>query len=195
MLTVFIPATVYVHYFASLAPALALFSIPMLDLRGALRHGAMILVLSSFLYLVNLTINRHDDPGDLNKLATAIQPHVNNKNECMFIFDGPTSLYKLSNSCLPTRFIYPDHLNNALETHALGISQTTEVQKILSKNPPIIVTADSYFSPQNESAKGLVWARVRKDYFQIQQAQLHGRVIRVWLLNDKSTPQKFANER
>ena len=121
-----------------------------------------------------------EQSATLNRLSRAITPNVDNKTECLWVFDGPTSLYTLSGSCLPTRYIYPDHLNNALERNALGVEQTDEVARILANRPPIIVTADTKFTIQNEDAGQLVERAVTDHYRELTNGVLHGRTIRVW---------------
>lgn len=182
--TIYLPSTVYLYYFAALAPAVALFAVPLMDRRGALNIVPLTLVLVGFGYLLFLP-SQYEKAEEhrvrMQALASAIAPYVGPEHDCLYIFDGPTALYPMSGSCLPTRFIYPDHQNNALERYSLGVSQTAEVARILATEPPVIVTADKHFTPQNEEAKAMVWARVRRDYVDVERQTLHERVIRVWV--------------
>lgn len=184
--TIYLPATIYLYYYASLAPVVALASLPILDRKGAIGPIPLMLALITFGYLQFLP-GKYEKAVEhrekMERLAAAIRPMVDYRN-CLYIFDGPTSLYRLSGSCLPTRFIYPDHLNNAFERNSLGVSQVAEVARILSKRPPVIVTADTAFTPQNEEAKALVWTTVRRDYKEVAMEELHERKIRVWMRRD-----------
>lgn len=186
--TVYLPATVYLYYYAALAPAVALCALPLFDRRVPGSPVVMVLVLVGFGYLLFLPeryalADRHI--AKMDRLAGVISPRVNANSDCLYIFDGPTALYRMSGSCLPTRFIYPDHLNNAFEKNSLGISQIDEVSRILATKPPVIVTADEAFTPQNEQSKALVEATVQRDYVEIGHEKLHERTIRAWARREK----------
>ncbi|MFA6219514.1 MAG: glycosyltransferase family 39 protein [Erythrobacter sp.] len=181
--TIFLPSTVYRYYFAAGVPATVLVALPLLDRRGAAGVVPLALLAAGAAYILFLPHQYRQSQtqrASLDRLATAIASRVDAQNDCLWIFDGPTSLYRLSGSCLPTRFIYPDHLNNLLERDALGVSQTAEVARILATRPPVIVTADTAFTPQNEKARALVKAAIACDYFEIAHETLHEREIRAW---------------
>ncbi len=185
--TVYLPATVYRYYYAALVPALVLFALPLIDRRGPARWVPLALVLAgaaAILFLPRQYAQSQDQRADIARLAGAIAPHVDDEAACLWIHDGPTSLYRLTGSCLPTRFIYPDHLNNALERNALGIAQEAEVARILATRPPVIVTADTGFTVQNEAVGALVDRAIDEDYRELARATLHEREIRAWLRDD-----------
>ncbi len=182
--TAYPPATVYRHYLAALIPATALLALPLFHRepserinRAALLPVAVFLLIVPFQYWVS-----HENRSATFRLAEAITPHVDAQaGKCLLVFDGPTSLYGLTNSCLPTRLIYPDHLNNALEMNALEMRQEDEVRRILATRPPVIVTADLPLTPQNYAAKDQVDAAIRRDYRLIAKEELHHRYIFAWV--------------
>ncbi|TAD75626.1 MAG: hypothetical protein EAY70_10360, partial [Sphingomonadales bacterium] len=184
--TVFLPSTVYGYYLAALVPACVLLSLPLFARaeKGGVNIG---LLIPAGLYLGLLPSNydlAQNSRAAIERLASAIAPHVDGRDRCLFVFDGPTALYRLSASCLPTRFIYPDHLNNALERNALGVPQEDEVARILAARPPVIVTADTPLTPQNAKALSLVNAAIARDYRPLAQEVLHKRVIRAFARRD-----------
>ena len=120
----------------------------------------------------------------MEQLSETIAPLVDDKSRCLWVFDGPTALYRETGSCLPTRFIYPDHLNNALERDALGIRQIDEVRRILAQRPPAIVTADIPFTAQNEDVRALVTETVSTEYELALRAGIQVRTISVWVHRD-----------
>jgi len=63
-----------------------------------------------------------------------------------------------------TRWIYPDHLNNALETGAIGVDQVTELTRILKNRPAVIVTASRSVTPQNPGSTALMMRVTNRDY-------------------------------
>ncbi len=185
--TVYVPATVYRYYFAALVPALVLFALPLIDRKGPARWVPLALVLAgaaTILYLPRQYAQSHQQRADMTRLAAAIAPYVDGEDRCLWIYDGPTSLYRMTGSCLPTRFIYPDHLNNALERNSLGIAQEAEVARILSTRPPVIVTADTGFTARNAAVGALVKQAIAGHYRELAETTLHERKIRAWLRAD-----------
>ncbi|WP_370032304.1 ArnT family glycosyltransferase [Qipengyuania mesophila] len=180
--TVYFPATVYRYYYAALVPGLVLFALPLIDRRGPARFVPLILVLAgaaTILFLPRQYAQSQVQRATIARLASAIAPHVDARH-CLWIFDGPTALYRMTGSCLPTRFIYPDHLNNALERDSLGVKQEAEIARILAARPPVIVTADTALTPQNPRAQRLVTQEIAAHYRPLAQARLHERNIRAW---------------
>lgn len=182
--TVYLPATVYRHYLAALVPATALLALPLFHREEsakmnwpALLPAAVYLLIVPYQYWVS-----HENRAATFRLAEAIAPHLDAKaGKCLLVFDGPTSLYDLTESCLPTRLIYPDHLNNALEMNALGVRQEDEVHRILATDPPVIVTAGQPLTPQHYAAKDQVDAAIARDYRLLAKETLHHRYIFAWV--------------
>ncbi|WP_168176300.1 glycosyltransferase family 39 protein [Novosphingobium sp. PC22D] len=186
--TVYLPSTVYGYYYAALLAPTLLAALPFLDRRGPLGPApAALFVVAALIILHPMERFAGSQKGraSAEALAAAIAPHVNAR-ECLWVFDGPTALYQLTPACRPSRFVYPDHLNNALETEALGISQTGEVRRILATRPAVIVTADTPFTVQNEEAKRLVQRTVRRHYAPLAARKIGKRTIRAWLRRPRS---------
>lgn len=181
--TVFLPSTVYLYYYAALVPAAVLLVTPLLDRRGPFGPFAgLVLVALGFVLIQpanRYRLSRFELAENLH-LAQAIAPYVSNK-ACLWVYDGPTVLYRMTGSCLPTRFIYPDHLNNLLEHDALGTSQPGEVRRILSHKPPVIVAASAHFTEQSQDVAAIVKRALEKDYRPIASANLHDRVVTAYL--------------
>jgi len=180
----FLPSTVYRHYLAVIIPTTVLLSLPLLRGRSgaslftpALLPAAIYLVLVPFQYQIS-----HENRAAMQRLAIAIAPRINaGAGRCLLVFDGPTSLYRMTGSCYPTRFIFPDHLNNALEMNALEVRQEDEVRRILGRRPPVIVTAEKPLTPQNFAAKDQVDAAIARDYRLLAKEELHHRYIFAWV--------------
>lgn len=185
--TVFLPSTVYAYYHAALVPTAILLGLPFLDRRGPFGLFPLLAVTALFVSLLyygtRIEASQRSRTG-MAQLTATIAPLVDDRTRCLWIFDGPTALYRETGSCLPTRFIYPDHLNNALERDALGIRQIDEVRRILAQRPSAVVTADIPFTAQNEEVKALVMDRLERDYEMILRARIHARTISVWALRD-----------
>jgi hypothetical protein len=158
---------IYIHYFAPVVPGLAILASPAFVQS---RLGAM---LASFAILSGLlffnpahhhqisAMSRSGFAGVV-KLAT---PFVGSQRDCLYVFDGPTALYRETHSCLPGRVVYPDHLNNAQEASALGVDTAAEVARILANRPSVIVTASKPVVPTyNAATAALVNRAVARDY-------------------------------
>lgn len=177
---IFIPGTVYIYYFAAFVPCAVLLALPLLDRSARLGWAPLVLVLAAGAALLN--VPRHlaateRTRAELSELAVRLTPYVGRQDDCLFVFDGPAALYRLTGSCLPSRFVYPDHLNNALEARALGVDQTGEVARVLSTRPGAIVIADEPVTVQNAQASALVSAAIRRDYRPIGKAWVRDRTI------------------
>ncbi|MEN7537003.1 ArnT family glycosyltransferase [Aurantiacibacter flavus] len=181
--SVFLPGTVYGYYFAGFAASAALLAVPLFDSRAALRITFSLLLLGALAFLLNLPgrfERSQHERGEVQRFAAAIAPHVGTQTNCLWLYDGPTSLYRMTGSCVPSRFVYPDHLNNALETEALGVDQTGEVARILARRPGVIVTANRPVTPQNPQAKALVEAALAAHYRAIATADVQKRKLTAW---------------
>lgn len=181
--TAFLPGTVYAYYFAAAVPACVLAALPLLDRTAASRWVPLAVLIAALAWMQlqpSKWEEREADAAAFDRLAAAISPVVNAEDECLWIHDGPAALYRATGSCYPTRFIYPDHLNNLLERDALGVSQTGEVRRILSEGPPVVVTAASALTPQNEEVRRLVMDTIATNYEPIAREAVQDRDYTAW---------------
>lgn len=182
--TVLLPGTVYLYYYAALAPAVVLLALPLYDCRGASGRWMAFAVVAACALLVDYpghqvqSLQRREATA---QLAAAAIPALRAGGGCLFVYDGPTALYRLAGSCLPSRFVYPDHLNNALETPALGVDQAAEVARILRTDPAAIVTADNPLTPQAPLSSRLIRQALETDYRLEMQREMEGRTVSLWL--------------
>lgn len=187
--TVLLPSTTYIYYFGALAAPILLVALPLIDRRSSAGWVPAALLLIGMLWSLEIPDRFSDTWAQRRaeaRLSQAIAPYVSQERNCLYIYDGPTALYRTANSCVPTRFVYPDHLNNALERNALGVSQTEEIRRILASRPGAIVTANFPVTfPCNDCA-ALVKGAVQRDYRPLISASLHGRTITAWARRDFS---------
>ncbi|MBX7482511.1 hypothetical protein [Qipengyuania qiaonensis] len=189
--TVYLPSTVYAYYFAALVPGALLVAIPFFDREGPFRVIFLVVtsvLLFGLLYYPSRIEASQANRAAMDKLAAAIEPHVDGDKACLWVFDGPTALYSTTDSCLPTRLIYPDHLNNALERNSLEVRQIDEVRRIFATQPPVVVTADRPFTLQNEEVLAHVQSTLAEKYVVIAKERIQHRNLSIWLRRDLSTP-------
>jgi hypothetical protein len=83
---------------------------------------------------------------------------------CLYVNEELSALYMTTRSCLPTRYVFPQHLALEAFQHALGIDQLGELRRVLVSRPAVIVvslTPDEYTLPET---RGLLEASVKRDY-------------------------------
>ncbi len=185
--SVLLPSTVYMYYYAALAPAVSLLATPLLDRKGPFGLRYAFVLLACWTVVLNPVFRMRDTLEHRRSAAIlthAIAPYVGHNSNCLYVFDGPTALYRLTDSCVPSRFVYPDHLNNVLEAHALGIDQPGEVTRIMATRPGAVVTADNPVAPQNPLSLRAVGEALRAHYAPTATASLYQRHVTVWVRTD-----------
>jgi len=124
----------------------------------------------------------HNDEA-IRKITSAVKPYI--AHRCLYIYDGPTIIYLLTNACAPTRFIYPDHLNNPTEAPALGVNPVTEEAHLLASRPGAVITADRPLVPRvNPATQRLVRGALARDYVLVARVTANDRVLYAWALKD-----------
>lgn len=183
-LGLFMGTTIYPYYYAALVPAAILVALPMLE--RANRLGPLLLggILVWLLAVANPPKRFADTAREraaLEQLTALARPHVGAQDHCLFVHDGPVALYRLTSSCLPTRLIYPDHLNNALEARALPAAPAAEVARILANRPGVIITSPQPVTVANPQTAALVRAELARHYTRVRTVPFQDRPIELWL--------------
>jgi hypothetical protein len=164
-----------------------LIALPLIDRNAPARWLPAAMLVLGLLWILDLP-QRHERSLSERRteahFSEAIAPLIGQSNHCLYVFDGPTTLYRTSGTCLPTRFIYPDHLNNALERNALGISQVAEIRRILAARPGAIVTANFPVTIACKECLDLIVQATRRDYRPLASASLSGRIVTAWVRRD-----------
>jgi len=185
--TVLLPGTLYIYYFAALVPAAVLIAVPFVDRMTPAKLFPAALLLLGAAYDLDLPgdyARSHDERRTEARLSAAIAPYVGTTTNCLYVFDGPAVLYRTTGTCLPTRYLYPDHLNNALEAGSLEVHQPTEIARILAGRPGVIVTADRPMTPQRSENLALIRKATQAGYRPLLTASLHDREITAWVRRD-----------
>ena len=95
-------------------------------------------------------------------VARAAQP----SHGCIYVYDGYPALYMLTHSCLPTRWVFPGHLNTQDEdsANAIGVDPANEVRRILAMRPEVIVDDAPAYEFGNPETRALVESALARDY-------------------------------
>lgn len=184
--SVMMPATTYLYYYGALAAPAALIALPLIDRTSPGRWLPATLLLAGLLVVVNPPeryAHSRDERRVEARLSDAIAPYVG-RDRCLYVFDGPTALYRTTGSCVPSRFVYPDHLNNALENHALGVSQPAEIRRILAHGPGVIVTSNLPVTIQCQECQAAVADAIGRGYRPLISVSLQERTTTAWVRRD-----------
>jgi hypothetical protein len=185
--TVLLPSTVYLYYYGAIAGPAVLIALPLIDVKARARFIPAVLVLLGAVYLFNFPGRYAYAYGERHseaRLSAAIAPYVGKKRDCLYVFDGPTALYRTTGSCFLSRFVYPDHLNNAFEIYALGIDQTAEVARILRNRPGAIVTAAPAVTDETQANLDLIHNATEANYRPLITATVQHREVTAWVRRD-----------
>ncbi len=178
----FMGSTVYPYYYAALVPATILCALPMFDRRHKLGMAIWMVVMLGMLAGFNppeRMLSAQQERADLARISNRLKPFVGKNAHCLYVFDGPVALYHLTSSGLPTRIIYPDHLNNALEMGALPIDPSSEVSRILHQRPGAIVTSLDPVTVQNLQTNALINNELAAHYRLIEIIKFQGRRLQL----------------
>lgn len=117
------------------------------------------------------------------RMVARIQPYV--VGHPLYVYDGPAVLYLLTKAQAPTRYIYPDHLNNPVEAMALGVDPVVEEQRVLAARPGAIVTASRPVVPHvAPGTQALVRAALARDYVLVDRVPTFDRTFFIWARRD-----------
>ncbi|MXO58612.1 hypothetical protein GRI89_03530 [Altererythrobacter salegens] len=187
--TVLLPSTVYLYYYGALVPAAVLVALPIIDRTSPGRFVLPLMLLAGAVYILNFPNRIEHSRSERRveaRLSDAIRPYVNATDKCLYVFDGPGALYRSTGTCIPTRFAYPDHLNNNLERRSLGVDQRAELARILATRPTVIVTANKFMTPQRKENLATIRRVTSEDYRPLTTVALHHRQITAWVLKDET---------
>jgi Dolichyl-phosphate-mannose-protein mannosyltransferase len=179
----FMGSTVYPYYYAALVPPAILCALPMFDRRHNLGMVIWMVVLLGMLIGFNPPARMAatgQERAQLAKISHRLKVFIGHNSHCLYVFDGPLVLYQLTNSPLPTRIIYPDHLNNALEMRALPVNPASEVSRILQQRPGAIVTSLAPVTVQNMQTNALIKNELSAHYRMIETIMFQSRRLQLF---------------
>ncbi len=116
--------------------------------RSRLMTTAVFLMLATSIVTATTSARFRKERGtgaEVREMAAMLKPLL---KDCLYIYDGDPILYMMTNSCLPTRWPFPDHLNNKREVGAVGVDALTEMRRIMANRPTYVV---SRTSPQSKT--------------------------------------------
>lgn len=107
---------------------------------------------------------------------------------CLYVYEGPVNLYQATGACRASAYVFPDHLNSALEAHAIGIRPEAEVRALLARRPSVIVMADRIIHPTNRATRTLVDEALKRRYRHVAALPVAvpgvRRTLHIWALRE-----------
>lgn len=104
---------------------------------------------------------RQFDRERIAAMVEAARPYA--ARGCIYINDGPTIVYLLTHSCLPSRYVFPEHLNNAAEARATDAARS--MAALLAGRPSAVFVADRpLHHPRNPDTAAMLDAALARDY-------------------------------
>lgn len=109
------------------------------------------LVLGIGTYRVIDERSEHGTRAQLRALTDVVALAV--ADRCLYVFDGPPVLYVTTHACMPTRFIFPQHLENMRFAAYPPVSQGAEITRIMATRPGAVVLGAKPLSQTNPAAR------------------------------------------
>jgi hypothetical protein len=159
--------TWYDHYFAALIAPLCVLAAPMLGHRRKLDWlPSFILLGASFFGGLWVTFDDLPDHGTASDIARATALIEQKRGTgCLYINEGDPVLYHTTHSCLPTPYIFPNHLMGMIDAAALPVDPVIEVKRIMATHPSVVLLAtDPRSLPENDPSRAVVLAALAHDY-------------------------------
>ncbi|MEP9359689.1 hypothetical protein [Sphingomonas sp. KR3-1] len=131
--------------------------------RWRIPGGAAVMLLLGAVSLCIVNDNRRDRGWgpQMERVADYLRPRL---HDCLYVFDGEPSLYRLTGSCLPTRWPFPAHLALGRESRALGVDPLVEVRRIMAARPQFVVASTPDAEGLTPAVLGHVRGVLARDY-------------------------------
>jgi hypothetical protein len=110
--------------------------------------------------VVDVRINGNE--RQIAQLTAMIEPHL--ARGCLYVNEDLSILYYLTRSCLPTRYVFPQHLALSRYEHALGVDQMVELRRMLAQRPAVIVLSKDPDYETRFATRRVVEAQLRSNY-------------------------------
>jgi hypothetical protein len=174
------------HYALPLFVPIAAGCAPLFSYRRHHIGAGMAVILPALAAFGDWTIIHHlwqkrGDRAFAESVTAAIRPRLTN---CLYVWNGDPIYYHLTGSCLPGRYPFPSHLNNNIESRALGIDPIAELRRILANRPSVILDSRPREDDFNPAAMAIVDAELRRSYRQVAAFGLQSSSVIVYERSD-----------
>jgi hypothetical protein len=186
--------TWYDHYVGPLLPPLAVLAAPALG-RPKNGRGYTILMLAVGLVgavgVIASNLHERGNAADIERASALIRSHLD--GGCLYVFEAEPVLYRTTNSCLLSRFVFPAHLSNKVEANALGVRQEDELDSIMRKAPAVVLIAERPIdNAPNLETRRILLRHLEDDYLRFAKAYIGTSVFDLYQRRDLALRQELS---
>lgn len=116
--------------------------------------------------MLGFGINRSAERA-AERLSEAIRREL--RGGCLYLVSGRTYFYHSTGACRPSRFVFPDHLNDSAEVEGIGVDQLAEVRRVFATRPAVVVTDPRNEWRRNPAVKAFVDDQLARHYRMVYQ--------------------------
>ena len=169
------------HYMLPLLPPVCL-AVSLAFTSQARARLAMVLVVSSGLAgglaRSRLELIENGSRQQIERLAALAKPAPG--AGCLYVNEGYPALYRLTGSCLPTPYLFPQHLALSRYRHALGADQLAALGRLLASRPGAIVISTAPDENTRPAARQMLMATLDTGYRLAGTARVGGATYAVY---------------
>jgi hypothetical protein len=109
--------------------------------RRACGYGALIAILTvpiiGTAIIAFLNPRERGETADVYAIADEVRRYLGS-GECLFAFNRLPILYMLTDSCAPSRYMFPNHISEIAEVRTPDGERLKELARVLASRPPVI---------------------------------------------------------
>lgn len=170
--------TYYDHYAAPLLVPLCALAAPALGRTDRAWPGVLLLGAGCAIGAAMTLDNLHNrgNRAQLEAMAAQIRPRLG--QGCLYVYEGDPALYQATQSCLPGPYVFPAHIDSAVESRTLD--QRAALVQVLARRPSVVVIADHPLDSQPSlDTRTMLRHALAHDYRRFGQANIGTRTY--WL--------------
>lgn len=175
--------TWYDHYAAPLLVPFCALLAPALASRKARLAGRLALLVGAIggLAVPPVSAMQRGNAEQAETAADLIAENLDGK--CLYVFDGPPALYRLTGACLPSRYAFPSHLSSVIERNALDTGLNAEVRRIVATKPGVVVVmAEPQVDRPDPAMRAMLLGILARDYQPYAQLPIGDNTARLYRL-------------
>ncbi len=139
--------------------------------------GIALIVIAAIAGQASLVIDRHRR-GTPAQFAALVR-EVGSGPGCLYVYSSSSMLYPATGRCAVSRYVFPSHLTRERENGAIGTDQMTELRRIFTRAPEVVVMGPPY-DGERFDIRMAAQAFLAKDYRVAAKIQLGRKTIAVY---------------
>jgi hypothetical protein len=160
-------------------------------LRGCGGYVAILTVPIIASYVVAVTNPQaRGEPADIYAVGVFMKEH--RTDGCAFVFNRLPILYYLGDLCVPTKYVFPNHLSEISEVRTPGGQRLKELERVLASTPAMIFVRRPHTADIDLNAIDMVEQTLHDRYALVMERAGHGQLYQVYMpvsrLGDASLP-------